>query len=68
MYKEIFSKNQLELLPFIKSLKSEFYLVGGNAIAFHIGHRRSIGFNLFKYNQLNHRNIIKKIITLNYKY
>ena len=39
---EILSKKQIELLPFIAQFRRNFYLVGGTAIALHIGHRRSI--------------------------
>ena len=48
MHKEIFNPNQIQLLPLVKQFKKEFYLVGGTAIALHIGHRRSIDFDLFK--------------------
>lgn len=48
MHPEILSEQQRLLLPFVQSLKKEFYLVGGTAIALHIGHRQSIDFDLFK--------------------
>ena len=47
MFKVILSKNQENLLSFIKLFTSDFYLVGGTAIALHLGHRRSIDFDLF---------------------
>jgi len=47
MHNEILSPAQTELLLLIKSFRREFYLVGGTAIAVHIGHRRSIDFDLF---------------------
>ena len=47
MHKEILSESQVKLLPLIKKFKKNFYLVGGTAIALHIGHRRSIDFDLF---------------------
>ena len=47
MHKEILSKEQFDLLPFIKLFSKDFYLVGGTAVALHIGHRRSIDFDLF---------------------
>ena len=47
MYPEILSTQQRELLPFISHFKRNFYLVGGTAIALHLGHRRSIDFDLF---------------------
>jgi hypothetical protein len=68
MHKEILSKNQFDLLTLVKKFKREFYLVGGTAIALHIGHRRSIDFDLFKYNTLNPISILKKIKEFNYSY
>ena len=47
MHKEILTLEQLELTPLLKKFSKDFYLVGGTAIAFHIGHRRSIDFDLF---------------------
>ncbi|PIP14600.1 hypothetical protein COX47_04285 [Candidatus Roizmanbacteria bacterium CG23_combo_of_CG06-09_8_20_14_all_35_49] len=47
MYKNILNADQERLLPFIKSFSSDFYLVGGTALALHLGHRRSIDFDLF---------------------
>jgi len=42
MHKKILTKEQLELLPLLKLFSKNFGLVGGTAIALHIGHRRSI--------------------------
>lgn len=47
MYTEIFDKHQVELLPYLKKFQRTFYMVGGTAIALHLGHRRSIDFDLF---------------------
>ncbi len=47
MHKEILTKEQAKLLPFIASFSKKFGLVGGTAIAFHIGHRESIDFDMF---------------------
>jgi len=68
MHNEILSNEQIQLLPLVSKFKREFYLVGGTAIALYLGHRRSIDFDLFKYSQLNHKNILKKISSDNYKY
>jgi hypothetical protein len=68
MHKEILNKEQLELIPFVKIFKREFYLVGGTAIALHIGHRRSIDFDLFKNSPLRHKNIIQKISVNKFPY
>ena len=47
MHLEILSKEQHDLLPFIKKYSKNYYLVGGTAIALHLGHRGSIDFDLF---------------------
>lgn len=47
MHSEILTTAQSELLPFIAEFRKSYYLVGGTAISLHIGHRRSIDFDLF---------------------
>ena len=47
MHNEILTKEQVRLLPLVGRFSRNFYLVGGTAIAFHLGHRRSIDFDLF---------------------
>jgi len=61
MQKEILSDKQKELLPFLKRFKRNYYLVGGTAIALHIGHRRSIDFDLFTHSPLNKKKISAEI-------
>ena len=61
MRKEIFTKEQLELLPLIQMFSGRFGLVGGTAIALHIGHRRSIDFDLFSLEGFNGSSLDKKI-------
>ena len=68
MHKEILTKGQLNLLPFISLFKREYYLVGGTAIALHIGHRRSIDFDLFKFSNLRVADIKKKLLSKKIKY
>ena len=68
MHKEIFSQSQNELLQFVKQFKREYFLVGGTAIALHIGHRRSIDFDLFKFGKIKPKSIITKIEENNYPY
>lgn len=63
MHQEILSQAQIDLLSLVSHFKREFYLVGGTAIALHIGHRRSIDFDLFKEGALNHKKILDKIST-----
>lgn len=61
MHSEILCEKQKELLPLIKQYKREYYLVGGTAIALHLGHRRSIDFDLFKATAINHKRNLDKI-------
>jgi hypothetical protein len=63
MHIQIFNQNQTKLLPLVRQFKKEFYLVGGTAIALHIGHRRSIDFDLFAFAKLNKARIKGKITT-----
>lgn len=62
MHKEIFTKEQQELLPLIKEFSKDFVLVGGTSIALHIGHRQSIDFDLFSYGEFNNAKIKRKIL------
>lgn len=64
LHKEILNTNQIELLPIIQEFNNNYYLCGGTAIALHIGHRRSIDFDLFSISQINHKKILD-IFTLN---
>jgi hypothetical protein len=68
MHIQIFNPDQFEILPLVKQFKKEFYLVGGTAIALHIGHRRSIDFDLFKYNPIKPKTIIQTISGFEYPY
>ncbi|MGA2910829.1 MAG: nucleotidyl transferase AbiEii/AbiGii toxin family protein [Candidatus Microgenomates bacterium] len=61
MHDEIFSLTQKKLLSLVKKFSTEFGLVGGTAIALHIGHRRSIDFDLFTLKDFNSENIRKVI-------
>ncbi len=47
MHREILTKEQEALLPLVKSFSKDFGLVGGTAVAPHIGHRESLDFDLF---------------------
>lgn len=61
MHDEILSEAQRNLLPLMAQFHDEFYLVGGTAIALHIGHRRSIDFDMFTSSALRHGRILGKI-------
>lgn len=62
LHEEILIKEQIELLPLVKEFNKEFILVGGTAIALYIGHRNSIDFDLFSYNDFDNKKIKRKIL------
>jgi hypothetical protein len=66
MHNEILTSKQIELLPFIKKFQQSFYMVGGTAIALHIGHRQSIDFDLFTMARLNKSRIKAKLLQVSY--
>lgn len=61
MHTEILSPEQIELLPLIKKFSKDFGLVGGTAIALYIGHRESIDFDLFSYQEFKSINIKRRV-------
>jgi len=67
MHKETLSREQEDFLPKIAPFSKDYGLAGGTAIAFYIGHRRSIDFDLFtnkEFNNLTLKNKIKKNIKI----
>lgn len=62
MHKEIFTGEQLKLLPIVKSFSKSFGMVGGTAIALHLGHRESIDFDLFGFDEFSNYSIKTKIM------
>ena len=64
MHPEVLSAKQVELFPYLKSFNRTFYLVGGTAIAMHLGHRRSIDFDLFCASTLAKYRVKKKLLTI----
>jgi hypothetical protein len=66
MHTEIFTEKQIELLPVIRNFQRSFFLVGGTAIALHIGHRHSIDFDLFSYSKLNKSRIKSKLLQVHF--
>jgi len=59
MHKEVLTSEQKELLPVIRGFSSRFVLVGGTAIALHLGHRRSIDFDLFSFKPFRNSFLLK---------
>ena len=52
MHEEILNDDQQKLLPLMAQFRREYYLVGGTAIALHLGHRRSVDFDMFKFGRV----------------
>lgn len=61
MYKNILTKNQIAMLPLLKQFSSDYFLVGGTALALQYGHRRSLDFDLFSSNSFETEPILRKI-------
>ena len=61
MHNNILTNEQRKLLPLIKAFSEDYYLVGGTAIALHIGHRRSIDFDLFTEDDIKRSGIRNRI-------
>lgn len=61
MHEEILSPEQARLLPLVNEFADNFGLIGGTAIALHIGHRRSIDFDLVTFSELQTDKIRNKI-------
>lgn len=61
MHKEILTEAQSKLLPVVKLFSGDFGLVGGTAIALHLGHRESIDYDLFTFDEFINQKIRRKI-------
>lgn len=68
MHDEILNDGQQELLPLMGQFRREYYLVGGTAIALHLGHRRSIDFDLFKSARINHKKNLDRIVDAGFRH
>ena len=62
MVNQILNSDQQNILPLIEMFSSNYYLVGGTAIALHLGHRRSIDFDLFTNNTFNPIEVRNKVL------
>lgn len=61
MHKNILSAEQAAMLPLIKQFSTDYYLVGGTALALQYGHRRSLDFDLFTTQPFETQLIIRTI-------
>jgi hypothetical protein len=53
MFYNILDKKRINILPFLKFFKKDFYLAGGTGLALQLGHRDSIDFDFFSPNEIN---------------
>jgi hypothetical protein len=67
MHPDILSERQIALLPLIRQFSGDFYLAGGTAVALHIGHRRSLDFDLFTEEKIQRRSIQNKITSCGFQ-
>lgn len=63
-HKEILSAEQAALLPVVKLFSDSFGLVGGTAIALHLGHRESIDYDLFTFDEFINQKIRKNVLSM----
>ena len=61
MHKEILTPEQAELLSLVECFSMKFGLAGGTAVAFQIGHRRSLDFDLFAETEFKNQSILNRI-------
>ncbi len=61
MFYNILSRKRKAILPLFKSLKNDFYLAGGTALALQIGHRDSIDFDFFSKKSFDTNILFEKI-------
>lgn len=64
MHTEILTDEQKVLSSLVQSFAPAFGLVGGTAIALHLGHRRSIDFDLFTHKEFDNGDIRRKIVRM----
>lgn len=61
MHKEVLTEEQTELLLLLEKFSKDFGLVGGTAIALHLGHRSSVDFDLFSCKKFRNQSILGRI-------
>lgn len=61
---EILDKRRLDLLSKLTIFKDRFYLVGGTAIAFYLGHRDSIDFDFFTSKDFDSPSLMEELRTI----
>ncbi len=64
MFYNILDKKRIDILPFLKEFRKDFYLAGGTALALQIGHRDSLDFDFFCAEDLDTKKLFEKIKTV----
>jgi len=62
MFYEILDKKRIAILPLLREFKKDFYLAGGTGLALQIGHRDSVDFDFFSFQEINTQKLFDKII------
>ena len=62
MHRDIFTDAQEKLLPMVKSFSKKFGLVGGTAVALHLGPRESIDLDCFSFDAFSNYAVKAKIV------
>ena len=66
IFDNVLTQNQIILAERLLPACSDFYLVGGTALALQIGHRRSIDFDLASYNQIDPFGLERKLLSMGF--
>ncbi len=61
MFYNILDEKRKSILPLFESLKDDFYLAGGTALALQIGHRDSVDFDFFSEKDFETRELFEKL-------
>lgn len=61
MFYDIIDEKRKNVLPLFKSLKSDFYLAGGTALALQLGHRDSVDFDFFSEKDFDTKDLFEKL-------
>jgi len=61
LYFGILDQKRMNILPLLKLFKADFYLAGGTALAFLLGHRDSFDFDFFSPGSFSTEDLFQKI-------
>ena len=53
IFEQVVTQNMIDIFPLLTTLKDDFYLGGGTALALQIGHRQSIDLDFFSLNEFD---------------